>query len=766
MTWKRYFVTALVLIGASYSLAAVPVTVEVVEVSKIWDKAPHNAFTDLARWHDAFYCAFREGRGHVSTDGKIRILESKDADNWTSAALISLEGFDLRDAHLSVTPDSRLMLIGGAAPREKDNQSAPTGTFVSFSKDGNQWTKPQIVVEPGRWLWCVTWHEGKAYGVSYTAGQGNELYLDLLISDDGINYKAHMSRLLEQGYPTEVTLRFDSEGTCYALVRRDRRGDDPSSAMLGISRTDYKQWQWKDLGPEFNGFGGPNFIQIPGGHWIAAGRMHDSGAHTALCYLDIENGTMTRLIKLPSGGDTSYPGMVWHNDILYISYYSSHENKTSIYLAKVKIGPTGLCKITGVVHDEKGKPVAGTEVRRLHGPGPAETDAEGKYELVWDPKRNKPLVDTYYIIGRHWEKNLSVVVEVPEFEQGTEIVDLNLKPGVTFKGKIVNPAGRGIDQARISILLRTPTQGSGLYDTITDYEGMFEFRGIPTGHKYSFATQAPGHGTKWMHDIYAGHNFAQKDYNLEPITLAIADQSVSGVVVDANDKPVSGVLLWTDGEGQPNYNIRTDAEGKFTITEVCTGDLRIFATVHGDILATVFGDSRPSGYTTTQGGATDVRIVVKDVPPSDKRRIVPKTPPSLVGNALPELKDLGIRLSLTDVDGKQVLLCFFDMQQRPSRYCLIELAGREEELEGKNVTIFAVQASNVDRDTLNEWIKKNNIPFQVGMIESDERKIRFSWGVKSLPWLILTDRSHVIRAEGFGFDSLENMIEEMNNVAQ
>ncbi|HCO94415.1 MAG TPA: hypothetical protein DIU00_10770, partial [Phycisphaerales bacterium] len=360
MTWKRNFVMALVLIVASCSFAEIPVKVEVVEVKKVWDKAPHNAFTDLVRWQDAFYCAFREGRGHVSTDGRIRILESKDADKWASAAVISMEGYDLRDAHLSVTPDGkvfppRLMLVGGAAPRKHDNQSASTGTFVSFGnffRGGTHWSKPQIVVEPGRWMWQVSWHKSRAYGVSYTAGQGSDRYLDLLVSDDGIHYTPHVPKLFEQGYSTEVTLRFDSDGTCYALVRRDRRGDDPSSALLGISRPDYKQWQWKDLGADFNGFGGPNFIRIPGGHWLATGRMHDGGAHTALCYLDIKNGAMTRLAKLPSGGDTSYPGMVWHNNMLYISYYSSHEGKTSIYLAKVKVAPRSSVEISGIETSE------------------------------------------------------------------------------------------------------------------------------------------------------------------------------------------------------------------------------------------------------------------------------------------------------------------------------------------------------------------------------------------------------------------------------
>ena len=340
MNGKWHISMVLPLIATSFCLASVPVKVDVVEVSTIWDRAPHNAFTDLALWNDAFYCAFREGKGHVSSDGKIRIIESKDSSLWKSAALVELPGYDLRDAHLSVTPDGRLMLLGGVAPRKQDGQSAPTGTFVSFSHEGRKWTEPQIVVEPGRWLWCVTWYKSKAYGISYTAGKGPD-YLDLLVSTDGIAYEKHVGQLFEQGRPSEVTLRFDTDGTCYALVRRDRRAGEPSSAMLGESRPDYKNWRWKDLGANFNGFGGPNLVRTPGGHWIAAGRMHDGGAHTALTYLDVKNGTMTRIARLPSGGDTSYPGLICHEGMLYVSYYSSHKVKTSIYLAKVRLVPIG-----------------------------------------------------------------------------------------------------------------------------------------------------------------------------------------------------------------------------------------------------------------------------------------------------------------------------------------------------------------------------------------------------------------------------------------
>jgi hypothetical protein len=340
------------------AFGAVPVSVELVEVNKIWDEAPHSAFTDLVRWKERFYCAFREGRRHVSTDGRIRILQSKDGNDWESAALVELEGYDLRDAHLSVTPDGRLMLLGGAAPRKQDNQSSPVGTFASFSEDGACWTVPQIVVEPGRWLWCVTWHKGKAYGVSYAAGERRP-YIELLVSEDGTEYRCHVDKLYGTGYPTEVTLRFD-EDTCYALVRRDRSGEEGSSALLGVSRPDYKKWRWHDFGANFNGFGGPNFIRIPGGYWIGAGRMHEGGAHTALTYIDVKEGTMTKLLTLPSGGDTSYPGLVWYGGMLYVSYYSGHEGKTSIYLAKLKVeAKQGVAEGFGAEVNPTGDPIGG-----------------------------------------------------------------------------------------------------------------------------------------------------------------------------------------------------------------------------------------------------------------------------------------------------------------------------------------------------------------------------------------------------------------------
>ncbi|MDP7302892.1 MAG: exo-alpha-sialidase, partial [Pirellulaceae bacterium] len=85
----------------------------IVSVTKIWDHAPHNAFTDLVRFRDQWWCTFREANDHGPSIGKIRVIVSANGDDWTSAALVQQDGVDLRDPKLSIMPDGRLLLIMG-----------------------------------------------------------------------------------------------------------------------------------------------------------------------------------------------------------------------------------------------------------------------------------------------------------------------------------------------------------------------------------------------------------------------------------------------------------------------------------------------------------------------------------------------------------------------------------------------------------------------------------------------------------------------------
>jgi hypothetical protein len=89
--------------------------------------------------------------------------------------------------------------------------------------------------------------------------------------------------------------------------------------------------------PPWTRIGGPNFIAVPGDGYIAAVRLHDGKVRTALCRLDVKRARLEEIATLPSSGDSSYAGLAMHDGTLHVSYYSSHEERTSIYLARVRL---------------------------------------------------------------------------------------------------------------------------------------------------------------------------------------------------------------------------------------------------------------------------------------------------------------------------------------------------------------------------------------------------------------------------------------------
>lgn len=339
------------LAAAFLAVVVAPVTLRaadpgLVSVEKIWDKGSHNAFTDLIRWHDKWYCTFRESDAHVGGDGKLRVLESNDGKTWESAALIAEEGVDLRDPKLSITPDNRLMIVGGGSIYNGTKTLKGRRPRVTFSKDGHEWSAPTPVLTEGEWLWRVTWHDGKAYGISYDAGARTtpaakaaaatgkvepgaaDWKLKLFVSNDGVKYDL-VTHLDVPGNPNESTVRFLPNGEMIALVRREAGS---KLAWIGHSQAPYTEWTWTETKHQV---GGPNFIRIPNGELWAAGRSYPGGAKTVVARMTTDS--YEPVLTLPSGGDTSYPGLVFHDGLLWMSYYSSHEKKSSIYLAKIKL---------------------------------------------------------------------------------------------------------------------------------------------------------------------------------------------------------------------------------------------------------------------------------------------------------------------------------------------------------------------------------------------------------------------------------------------
>ncbi len=328
--------------GAATPAAAAAADPELVSVVKIWDAGEHNAFTDLVRYRDEWFCVFRESEAHVGGDGRIRVITSPDGDRWTSAALLAEPGVDLRDPKLSITPDGRLMLVMGGSIYE-GKKYLGRQPRVAFSGDGREWSTPRRVMAEGDWLWRVTWHDGLAYGTSYNntepaaeAGQTRPNWpLVLYSSRDGIHYEK-VTALEVNGSPNETTLRFMENGDMLALVRREGAAPDPAdkAGWIGRSRPPYRQWEWHALDARL---GGPDFIRLPDGSLWAGTRWFNEDKSRSTVLARMTPDSLSPVVKLPSGGDTSYPGLAWHEGQIWMSYYSSHEGKSCIYLARFRL---------------------------------------------------------------------------------------------------------------------------------------------------------------------------------------------------------------------------------------------------------------------------------------------------------------------------------------------------------------------------------------------------------------------------------------------
>ena len=343
--FHRCFVAFLILFIFSGSVFSqkTPEQDKIISVERIWDRAGHSAFTDLVYFNDMFYCVFRESATHKPDqnidciiNGSIRLIASKDGQNWVSVAHIYEKDMDLRDPKLSVTPDNRLMLLMGSSIYEGTDLKKTQGKVCFFDVDTKEFSQFQNInidkkIRTERdWLWNITWHNGTAYGVVYQISKNrlNSWAAHLVKSNDGVQYE-YVTSLEVSTSPNEADVKFLSDGKMVIIVRG-------APGAIGVSSAPFKKWKWNPLPVKL---GGPELIVLEDNSLVCATREYNPGNanRTILAQVSL-SGDFKKLFTLPSGGDTSYAGMVINNGILYISYYSSHEGQTSLYIANREKG--------------------------------------------------------------------------------------------------------------------------------------------------------------------------------------------------------------------------------------------------------------------------------------------------------------------------------------------------------------------------------------------------------------------------------------------
>ena len=403
--------------------------------------------------------------------------------------------------------------------------------------------------------------------------------------------------------------------------------------------------------------------------------------------------------------------------------------------------------VSGIVRDEDGRPAKGVTVAsKPVCEQVVRTDADGRFEVSWYTRSR---IKKKFLLAQDIERNLAGLAELKDESQP---INITLEPAFVLKGQLADPNGRGIARAGVQLRASLPGWITNASEPVfTNAKGYYQISAVPPPQPdfdYRMEINAKDYGPFRLDKISFGDDPA-KPVEIETVVLPPADQSISGVVVDSNDDPAAGIRIFlrgprgSDTAGQPSRNTVTDKQGRFFIDGVCKGPLRIQAGTSND--------PKDAGFIDAEGGDKDVKAILG-------QQLVHTKYVLLNGKALPDLRDLKIEIPVDDSDSKMILVCFWDMQQRPSRNCIMQLAKQAEQLKQKGVAVITVQASKIDQDTLHEWTVENSIPFPVGMIIRDPEKTRLAWGIKSLPWLILTDSRHVVSDEGFGLSDLDGKI--------
>ncbi|MDH7599213.1 MAG: carboxypeptidase-like regulatory domain-containing protein [Sedimentisphaerales bacterium] len=322
------------------------------------------------------------------------------------------------------------------------------------------------------------------------------------------------------------------------------------------------------------------------------------------------------------------------------------------------------------------------------------------------------------LVLRHPEQGLAAVVWSETVADQDQIV---LRPAPTLTGRVEDPDGKGIGGVLVTMIRPTEVQA------VTDAHGVYSIKAIPFSEEWVYLMFFDRCGYSWKSAALRPEKVSKNRIELGPVQLRPADQEIGGILLDPNGRPAAEMAVSVGGSGQPLKTVVTDKQGRFRIKGVCRGSISL----------QVLGEE---GSLRTTVPAPPVTLVIG-------RDLVGDAVQPVLGKQL-DLDQLCSSIARLDLADKEVLLCFLDIQQGPSRRMLVELSSRAATLSSKGITILLIQVYKIELDRYHDWLQSNNIGLPIHLYDGDFDQDSLQLGIKGLPWLMLTDKRHTVIAEG------------------
>ena len=310
----------------------------------------------------------------------------------------------------------------------------------------------------------------------------------------------------------------------------------------------------------------------------------------------------------------------------------------------------------------------------------------------------------------------------------TQIPDLVLSPATTnsyfIEGRITDTAGEPVRGARAYI-----TQPQH-WETLTDENGDYRFENLTTAVVLELEID---------HPVYALHEFKSlKSNRRHDLILVKADGYLYGKIVDADGNPIDRAYVGVEAVENEKYlssgyaysDVSTNVLGEFELKYIKDPVVSLYATNGTD-------------YKIFEDIAVNQRDLVLTLTPNEPRpqptaeqQAQRKAHGSCVESAEKRLKTLmnqpapnlavaewlsGPPVSIADLEGKTIVLCFWDLSLVDDNVQWIRLLNLLQEVYGeKGLVCLAICPASTAVEDIKRHIAEHSLSYSVGLDRSTQ----------------------------------------------